>query len=150
MNHWFRRAFSSVVFLFILYFNLPVFAQSPDDIKVHVSEEAAVPGHILDPGDYVFHRVNSAEPGVYSIVRMENHPAFIGYFQVTPSERSTHENSEVDYSSPDAAGVRLLEAWYAPGSTDGHRFIYTQRDMSKLDQIAAARRLEMDTAVGAP
>ena len=150
MNRWFGKLFGSLLFLFIIYFNLPLLAQSPDDIKVHVSQESAVPGHILEPGDYIFHRVNSDQPGVYSLTRMQDHPEFVGYFQVEPTQRNSRENSEVEYSAPDAAGVRLIQAWYGPGNTDGYQFLYTQRDLRKLDQMAAARWHKLDTAAGEP
>lgn len=87
MNRWLRKLLGSLVFLFVIYFNLPVFAQSVDDVKVNISEEAAIPGHILEPGDYVLHRVNSDQPDVYSITRLQDHPEFIGYVQVAHNVR---------------------------------------------------------------
>lgn len=42
-------------------------------------------------------------------------------------------------TAPDAAGVRVLQAWYGRGDPDGHQLVYRKGDIQKLDQIAAMR-----------
>ena len=116
---------------------LPVLAQSPGDIRITTDREVAVPGHLLEPGTYWFRRAVADEPTVYKIVADNGH--VIGFVQVIPTERTGRTDTEVDVTAPDAAGVRVMQAWYGPGDPSGYELIYAKGDVRKLDQIAEMR-----------
>ena len=116
---------------------VPGFAQSPGDIKITTDKEMAVPGHLLEPGTYWFRRAMADEPTVYKIIADDDR--FIWFVQVIPTERRGRTDTEVDVNAPDAAGVRVLQAWYGPGDSDGYELVYAKGDIRKLDQIAEMR-----------
>lgn len=116
---------------------LPVFAQSPGDIKVTTATEVAVPGHLLEPGTYFFRRAMADDPSVYKIVSESGR--VIEFVEVIPTERTGRTDTEVDVSLPDAAGVRVMQAWYGPGDPSGYELVYRKGDIQKLDQIAEMR-----------
>ena len=116
---------------------LPVMAQSPGDIKITTNTEVAVPGHLLEPGTYWFRRALADEPTVYKIVG--DNGRLVGFVQVIPTERVGRADTEVDVTAPDAAGVRVMQAWYGPGDTSGYELVYAKGDIRKLDQIAEMR-----------
>jgi hypothetical protein len=116
---------------------LPVFAQSPGDIKVTTTTEVAVPGHLLEPGTYWFRRAMADDPSVYKIVGDDGR--LIEFVEVVPTERTGRTDTEVDVSVPDAAGVRVMQAWYGPGDPSGYELVYPKGDIRKLDQIAEMR-----------
>jgi hypothetical protein len=116
---------------------LPVFAQSPGDIKITTNAELAVPGHLLEPGTYWVRRVLSDEQSFYKI--SDDDGNFITYMEVIPTQRAKGNDTEVVVGSPDAAGVRVLQAWYSAGDDNGYEVVYSKSDMRKLDQIAEMR-----------
>ena len=113
---------------------LPGFAQSPGDIKVTTNTELAVPGHLLEPGTYWVQRVTSERESLYKISNDDGR--FIAYMQVIPTQRTKGNDTQVVVSSPDAAGVRVLQAWYSEGGNRGYEVVYSKSDIRKLDQIA--------------
>ena len=116
---------------------LPMLAQSPGDIRITTATEVAVPGHLLEPGTYWFRRAMDNDPSVYKIVG--NDGKVIEFVEVIPTERANRTDTEVDVTAPDAAGVRVLQAWYGPGDPGGHQLVYGKGDIRKLDQIAEMR-----------
>jgi hypothetical protein len=128
-----------IVFLMavVSFIALPVFAQSPGDIKITTTTEVAVPGHLLEPGTYWFRRAMADDPSFYKIVA--DNGRMIEFVQVVPAERTGRTDTEVDVSAPDAAGVRVLQAWYGPGDPSGYELVYAKGDIRKLDQIAEMR-----------
>jgi hypothetical protein len=116
---------------------LPLFAQSPGDIRITTATEVAVPGHLLEPGTYWFRRAMADEPTVYKIVADSGQ--VIGFVNVIPAERTGRTDTEVDVTAPDAAGVRVMQAWYGPGDPSGYELVYAKGDVRKLDQIAEMR-----------
>lgn len=123
-----------------------VWAQSPGDIRVTTATEVAVPGHLLEPGAYWFRRAISDEPTVYKIVSDDGR--FVGFVNVIPAVRTERSDTEVDVSAPDAAGIRVMQAWYGPGDMSGYELVYAKGDIRKLDQIAEMRANSSGYAAG--
>lgn len=121
----------------LISWTLPAMAQSPGDIAITINTEVAVPGHLLEPGTYLFRRAVADEPAVYKIVG--DNGRMIGYVQVIPTVRSGRTDTEVDVTAADAAGVRVMQAWYSSGDASGYALVYGKGDIRKLDQIAELR-----------
>jgi hypothetical protein len=121
----------------VSFMALPMLAQSPGDIRITTATEVAVPGHLLEPGTYWLRRAMDNDPSVYKIVG--NDGKVIEFVEVIPTERTNRTGTEVDVSAPDAAGVRVLQAWYGPGDPSGYQLVYGKGDIRKLDQIAEMR-----------
>jgi hypothetical protein len=116
---------------------LPVFAQSPSDIKFTTNVELAVPGRVLEPGTYWLRRASSSEESIYRL--SDDDGRLITFMQVIPADRKESDDTQVVVSSPDAAGVRLLQAWFSGGDTRGYEVVYSKSDLRKLDRIAEMR-----------
>lgn len=130
---------SFLAFMFFVAFSLPMHAQvGPSDIRVHFSNEVAVPNHLLQPGDYIFRQASSTNPDTYEILA-NNGQNFVGFFEAVPTERLQSGDSKVTLSAPDAAGVRMVQTWYGPGDTDGYQLFYSKKDVRKLDRLARAQ-----------
>ena len=121
----------------VSFIALPVFAQSPGDMKVTTNVEVAIPGHLLEPGTYWIRRAMADDPSVYKI--LADNGRMIAFVEVVPTQRSGRTDTEVDISTPDAAGVRVVQAWYSPGDPSGYELVYPKGDIRKLDQIAEMR-----------
>lgn len=143
----FAKYFFSLIAVGVLCTTLPAFAQSPGDVKITTTTELAVPGHLLEPGTYWVQRAMSKENSQYKIVDSDGR--FISYMQVIPAQRSSHDDTEVDVSDPNAAGLRLLQAWYVAGDNNGYEVVYRKGDIRKLDQIAQSRT-RSDGSAGQP
>ena len=118
---------------------LPALALDPGDINITVKSEVAIPGHLLEPGTYWFRRATGDETGFYKVETADGE--FIGFVDVIPALRNpkADNNTEVEISSPDAAGVRVLQAWFTGGDNRGYELLYPKNGMQKLDQIAEMR-----------
>lgn len=130
----------------VSFITLPVFAQSPGDIKVTTTTEVAIPGHLLEPGTYWFRRAMADDPSFYKIVADDGR--MIEFVEVIPTERTGRTGTEVDVSAPDAAGVRVIQAWYGAGDPSGYQLLYPKEDIRKLDQIAEMRAHSSGYAAG--
>jgi len=136
--------FTAVMALFCIA--LRVFAQSPGDTNITTAKAIALPGHLLEPGTYWFRRAMADDPSVYKIIGDDGR--VIEFVEVIPTERRERRDTEVDVTAPDAAGVRVLQAWYGPGDTDGYELVYAKGDLEKLDQIAELRAHSSGYAAG--
>ncbi|HMK23494.1 MAG TPA: hypothetical protein VK466_14255 [Terriglobales bacterium] len=134
----FAKYFSSLLAVGIVScMTLPVVAQSPGDIRITTNAELAVPGHLLEPGTYWVRRAMANEQSFYRISDADGR--FIAYMEVIPTQRTQGNDTEVEVSNPDAAGVRVLQAWYSAGNNNGYEVVYSKGDIRKLDQIAEMR-----------
>jgi hypothetical protein len=86
---------------------------------------------------------------VYEILSNNGHDP-VGIFEVMSTQRTQRGDTEVKLSAPDAAGVRLVQAWYGPGDTDGYQLSYTRKDVSKLDELARAEAQNSGSFAGQP
>ncbi len=129
---------SIIAALLLFTLSIPMFAQSPDDIRVQAGEEVAVPAHLLSPGTYTLKRVVSDSPEVYRLTN-EDTMQVVGVFHVMPEAKGNSSQTEVALSAPDAAGLRMIQAWYPAGDSEGYRFSYTKKDARKLDALARSQ-----------
>lgn len=140
MNRVTKNTITVLSVLLAFELSVPVFAQQPGDINVHVPEEVAVPGHLLTPGDYIFRHISSTNPYSFGIWSSDS-SEFVGFFYLIRVERpDDRQNTEIDVSDADGAGVRRIEAWYAAGERDGYQFIYSKQDIARLDRLAQVQR----------
>jgi hypothetical protein len=114
--------------------SLPGFAQNPRDIKIAANTEIAVPGHLLEPGTYWILRLMTDMTSLYEITT--NDGRFIAFVDVIPTQRADPGNTEVNVSTPDAAGVRVLQSRYGPGQIRGLEIAYPKGEIQRLDQRA--------------
>ncbi len=143
-----KRFSLSVLFLVIalvIITALPALAQQESVLDVHLDKVAAIPGHVLPPGDYVFRLMDeNFYPGFVQITSSNGND--YGFVQAFPSRRQNAGNSSVLLSPPDQAGLSRVTAWYFPGEKYGYEFIYTKRQIRNADLIA--QRMQAKSATG--
>lgn len=145
-----RKIIVILSMLFVVHFAIPVFAQEQPSLQVHLATDAAVPGSLLAPGDYIFRPLDPiGSPNTIEILRADDSQP-VGYFRITPVERSNISQTDVALSSPDQAGVRLIQTLYIAGENVGYQFNYSKKDIRRADQLAQARALTSGSAAGQP
>jgi len=148
MNRITKNIIAVLAVFLAVQLSAPVFAQQPGDIHVYVLEEVAVPGHLLTPGDYVFRHVSFANPHTFGIWSSDG-SEFVGFFHVIPVQQlDNRQDTEIDVSDADGAGVRRIEAWYWRGERYGYQFIYSKQDIERLDRLAQAQRALNTSSAG--
>jgi hypothetical protein len=117
-------------------YSLQAVAQQERILDVHFDKAVAVPGKVLLPGDYRFELMDSTSyPDVVEIInKADSKP--IGLFRIDEAQRSDYGDSAVLVTAPDSVGLQRIDEWYFPGAQDGYRFVYSQKDLSKLDAVA--------------
>ena len=119
---------------------LPALAQNESVMDVHVDKTVAIPGNILQPGNYVFRLVDSAsspyDVGVFSA----HFKTFYGYIPVFPAYRSSEGGSQITATAPDKSGLARINSWFFPGQQEGYRFIYSKSAIRKEDMVAQNMR----------
>lgn len=143
-----RFAISALFVLGLTLFANLSFAQQDSLLDVHMKEPVAIPGHVLQPGDYVFRLMESDQyPHIVQVMSADGSTVF-GLFQVEPAQRQDYgDHSAVTLTEPDAAGVQSISQWYFPGSRDGYQFIYSKKDIQKEDRIARSFTGQADSGL---
>ena len=136
MNRTVINLLRTLALVYFAYVCIPAFAQTPGDINVHIDVPVAVPGQLLEPGDYQF-RVDPDDPSTLTIKSADGKSS-VGFFHVLPTTRVGTEGTEIDLLPPDSAGVRRIQSWYDAGESIGFEFNYSKKDVARLDELARA------------
>ena len=131
---------SVLTVLVLLAASVPVFAQRPFDLTVRAGDNVGVPDHLLTPGHYILQRVDSVNPTAYRLTN-EDTMKVVDVFNVIPDRRSTFGKTAVTLSAPDAAGLRMIQAWFPAGGMHGYQFVYSNKDVRKLDKMARSEHI---------
>jgi len=93
-----------------------------------------IPGHVLEPGTYVFKLGTGNTSNDENIVRVynkgENH--LYGLFLTIPDHRLTRSTKPVLEFEKSAAGPEALYAWFYPDDKTGHEFVYPKSEAIRL------------------
>jgi hypothetical protein len=149
MNRTVNNVFRIAVALVLFVPCLPLFAQTQGDYKIHVDREAALPGLLLEPGDYIIHRASVSDLHILEVLKGDG-VGVVGFVEGIPVQTANDKYTEIYLSAPDAAGVRMIQAWYPAGNANGYQFTYSGKDSHKLDQLARARGEVSGSAAGQP
>jgi hypothetical protein len=113
-------------------------------VKVHASvadqktivtfnQPVDIPGKVLTPGTYVFKVLDLA--GSRNVIQVldKNETHVIATFIALPTEMSKPpEKPFVRFKEQAAGAPPAIEAWFYPGNTIGHEFVYPRREASEL------------------
>ena len=97
------------------------------------NEPVEVPGHVLEPGTYVFKVANTAaDRNVVEVYnKSENH--LYGIFLTIPDYRSTRRGRViVTFAERPAGSPDAVWAWFYPGDNYGHEFVYSKSEATRL------------------
>ena len=128
--------FFSFIALLLTLLALPAFAENDSVMDVHVYHPIAIPGKILQPGNYVFRLASSVTRPTDVEVMSADGKTFDGVFPVYQAFRESYNGSKIRTVGPDASGLTRIKSWYFPGEQYGYRFIYSRSDLHNLDVVA--------------
>jgi len=97
------------------------------------NEPVEIPGHALQPGTYVFKLLNPGlDPNVVEVYnKNENH--LYGIFLTIPDYRLAPTGKViVTFAERPVGAPDALQAWFYPGDTYGHEFVYPHSEAMRL------------------
>jgi LPXTG-motif cell wall-anchored protein len=107
--------------------------------KVTFKEAVELPGFVLQPGTYTFRLANL--PGERHVVGVynaeENH--FYGFVLAIPNARLKATSETVmRFGEQPRNKPQTLRAWFYPGDTWGHEFVYPKAKAAEIAAVAKA------------
>lgn len=104
-----------------------------DKTMLKFSEPVMVPGATLQPGSYVFKLMDSASSRHTVQITTEDGSKVLALTQAIPTRRPDPKGDVVVKFNPtDAGSPPALKAWFYPGSTYGHEFIYPEEQAREI------------------
>lgn len=99
---------------------------------VTFDEPMQIPGQVLQPGTYVFMLGEPTNTRNLVQIWNEDRSELIATTQTVPIERQTlPERSIFRVDERTSSAPAELEAWFYPGSSTGHEFVYDQSQSSE-------------------
>ena len=119
----------------VLFLEVVAHADEADQsIKITFNQAIEIPGQILPAGTYLF---KLADPNNLNLVRIFNSEGTRLYatLETATAERSnpTGDTVVVLAEQPDGRHETLVK-WFYPGSTSGHKFVYSKQEEQQLAQ----------------
>ena len=123
---------SIAVVSFIFIVNVHA-SESDQKTIVTFNQPVDIPGKVLTPGTYVFKLLDAA--GSRDVVQVldKNETKVIATFLALPTEMSKPPDKPFIRFKEQAPGApAAIEAWFYPGNTIGHEFVYPRQHASEL------------------
>lgn len=97
------------------------------------NEPVAIPGQVLPPGTYTFKLLNTqADRDIVEVLGANDHH-FYGVFPTIPDYRhKAHGTAIVRFDEAPAGSPEAIQAWFYPGDSYGHEFVYPRKDAREL------------------
>src|ERR1700731_2059194 len=103
--------------------------------KLTFSQSVQIPGRVLPAGAYWFVVPSHDVVEIMSEDRLTRYATLI----TIPAERlQPSDNTQITFAERDTMQPTAIVTWFYPGRTDGHEFLYSNKDEK---EIAQAKRL---------
>jgi hypothetical protein len=101
-------------------------------IKVNFSKEVQIPGHVLPAGTYYFVMTNTNDRQTVQVTN-EDRTRTIAIV-LTISRERWQGNAGTEFTLAEGQGVEpaAIIAWFYPGRTAGHEFVYPAQEEKQL------------------
>lgn len=100
---------------------------------ITLREPAEVPGQVLPAGTYIFKLANSRSHRHIVQVFNKDENRVLGTFLAIPSHRAgPAEKPIVRFEERAAGSPQAIKAWFYPGRTIGHEFVYAREEAVEL------------------
>jgi hypothetical protein len=97
------------------------------------NEPVEVPGHVLNPGTYVFKLANTQGDRDVVQIYTKNMKSMVGTFLTVPDYRlRTPSKTIMTFEERAAGSPEAVKAWFYPGDNYGHEFVYPKTEAMKL------------------
>jgi len=133
-----RRNFSIAGFCLILLclFTMPVAAMADEAdqaTKLTFSEPVEVPGHVLEAGTYWFTLLDtSADRNIVQIWNGDRSKLVATIFAVSDYRYRPTGKTVINFAERPADQPEAIEAWFYPGESFGHEFVYPKARAAAL------------------
>lgn len=118
-----------VSFIFIVNVHASV---SDQKTIVTFNQPVDIPGKVLTPGTYVFKLLDTGSREVVQVLD-KNETKVITTFIALPTEMSKPpEKPFIRFKEQAPGAPPAIEAWFYPGNTIGHEFVYPRQHASEL------------------
>jgi len=124
------------VVAFVLFFEVSAHADMTDQAtRITFSQPVQIPGRVLPAGTYWFLLANISEQQNVVQIYNSDRSKLYATLETVPTERQDQSGHTVvklaqqESSKPDA-----LVAWFYPGETTGHEFLYSKGQEKQLAQ----------------
>ena len=106
-------------------------------IKVNFSGPVQVPGHVLPAGTYWFELANTNDREVVRILNKDQSRTYAIVQTINRDRPLTQGGTEVTIAEGRGGGPAAVLAWFYPGDSTGHEFVYPKQIEKEL---ATAKR----------
>jgi hypothetical protein len=104
-------------------------------VTLTFSNPVEIPGHVLEPGTYVFELGLGNTSQYEHIVRVYNKSKdhLYGMFMTIPDHRLTRTNKPVlEFAESPVGSPEAIYAWFYPEDKTGHEFVYPKSEAMRL------------------
>ena len=114
-------------------------------IKVNFSQPVQIPGRTLPAGTYYFSLINTNDRETVQITN-EDRTRTIAMIQTINRERPEWERGGTAFTLALGKGVEpaAVIAWFYPGRTTGHEFVYPKQEEKELAMATQATQVSGD------
>jgi 3,4-dihydroxy-2-butanone 4-phosphate synthase len=114
-------------------------------IKVNFSQPVQIPGRTLPAGTYYFSIINTSDRETVQISN-EDRTRTIAMIQTINRERPEWERGGTAFTLALGKGVEpaAVIAWFYPGRTTGHEFVYPKQEEKELAMATQATQVSGD------
>ena len=136
------KEFASIAFLLAFLMVLPPAQADPlnQAIKVTFSQPVQITGRVLPAGTYWFILPENSDE--HDQVRIYNSDRTISYGTVlTAAAERLQPTDKTTFTEQSSGQPQAIVAWFYPGRTDGHEFLYSkqaQKELAKDRQVTVA------------
>jgi hypothetical protein len=114
-------------------------------VKVNFSQPVQIPGRTLPAGTYYFSLINTNDRETVQITN-EDRTRTIAMIQTINRERPEWERGGTAFTLALGKGVEpaAVIAWFYPGHTTGHEFVYPKQEEKELAMATQATQVSGD------
>jgi 3,4-dihydroxy-2-butanone 4-phosphate synthase len=114
-------------------------------VKVNFSQPVQIPGRTLPAGTYYFSIINTSDRETVQISN-EDRTRTIALIQTINRVRPEWEHGGTAFTLASGKGVEppAVIAWFYPGRTTGHEFVYPKQEEKELAMATQATQVSGD------
>jgi hypothetical protein len=128
--------------------------ESNKETRMQTNAPLKIPGHVLEPGTYIFRLADS--PSNRNIVQVFSEDAngkqtFVSTLLAIPAYRQiTPEKPIFNMEERPAGSPEAIQSWFYPGDNTGWEFVYSKSDRIEIAQNQAPAEQPAPTAIEPP
>jgi len=124
------------VVAFVLFFEVSAHADMSDQAtQITFSQPVQIPGQVLPAGTYWFLLANiSEQQDVVQIYNSDRSKLYATLETASIERQEATDGTEVKLAEQESSKPDALVAWFYPGETTGHEFLYPKDQEKQLSQ----------------